>query len=91
MFSKNQNILIGYAHMMASSIRELIDQHFNHCELLGPKAANIEKKANHYTWCLIIKSNNVNELHNLISTLNNNLPKKSSIKFKIDVDAQYLL
>ena len=51
----------------------------------------IEKKANQFTWAIMFKSDNVANLHKLISTFDLNYKPVSNISHKIDVDPIHLL
>lgn len=46
----------------------------------------IEKKSNQFTWTLMLKSNQLDQLHNLLKSFEMNYEKISSISYKIDVD-----
>lgn len=54
--------------------------------IFGPTPLSVEKKANQFTWALMIKSSNIKELHQLISTFEHNYKSISGISVKIDVD-----
>ncbi len=65
---------------------ELLKNSFNDVQILGPRSAIIEKKANNITWVIMVKSSNVNNLHNIINNYFSNMKIHSSIKVKIEVD-----
>lgn len=60
-------------------------QEFPEVEILGPRPALIEKRVNKYTWCVLLRSVNINQLHNAISTIRN-LNLARGVTLKIDVD-----
>lgn len=65
-------------------------QHFKSIDILGPRPLSIEKRVNKFTWCIMLKSTSVNELHNIISTLEKNMNIHNSISLKIDIDPFYI-
>ena len=62
---------------------------FKDVEIFGPMACMLEKRANQFTWQFMLRSENVNSLHNLLNTFENNYKPSSSISYKIDVDPQF--
>lgn len=71
---------------VASNLRKVIQDNFNEVRLLGPAPNAIEKKANQFTWSLMLKSEDVNQLHQVLSTFEKNYSSPSNVSFKIDVD-----
>lgn len=67
-------------------IRSLIRNHFSDVSLLGPRPAFIEKKSNKFTWSMLLKSQDLSQLHNLLKSFELNHKSQSSITYKIDVD-----
>ena len=53
---------------------------------MGPSPLTIEKKANQFTWAIMLKTENVNQLHNLLNTFEQNYKSISNVSYKIDVD-----
>jgi len=85
--SRFQDKLISYVTLqMAPLFKNLIKLHFGLVHLLGPRPAAIEKKSNQFTWTILLKSENLSQLHNLLKSFELNCPKISSITYKIDVD-----
>jgi primosomal protein N' (replication factor Y) len=66
--------------------RNLIRQHFSDVTLLGPRPATIERKSNQFTWSLLLKSNDLTQLHNFLKSFEMNYKSMSSVTYKIDVD-----
>ena len=87
--SKSQETAIKESSHQANSLRALCDTHFNQVEILGPKPSMVEKKVNKFTWSLMIRSADVNQLHNLVRTFSKNYHPPHTISLKIDVDPYY--
>lgn len=87
--SKSQETVIKESSNQANSLRALSEKHFNKVEILGPRPSMVEKKINKFTWSLMIRSSDVNQLHNLISTFSKNYRPPHTISLKIDVDPYY--
>ncbi len=64
----------------------LISKAFNSVNVLGPRPSIIEKKVNRYTWVLMLKSKDINALHNLINSFSKNYNPHYSVTVKIDID-----
>jgi len=67
-------------------MKELEKKNFQGVEVLPPRSALIEKLVNKFTWCILLKSQNVQNLHNLLTTTKNNIKIPSRTSFKIDID-----
>ncbi len=76
---------------VADELRKLIEEHFSLVKLLGPRASVIEKRAGKFSWVCLLKSEDVNQLHNLIKTFELNYKKYQGVEYKIDIDPQFLL
>jgi primosomal protein N' (replication factor Y) len=87
--SKSQAAVINESSCQANSLRALAHKHFPQVEILGPRPSMIEKKVNKFTWSLMIRSSDVNQLHNLIRTFQKNYKVPHSVSLKIDVDPYY--
>lgn len=87
--SKNQIDVINETDNEIHKIRSICDTHFKSVEILGPRPSVIEKKVNKFTWSIMIRSPDVNELHNCLKTFLNNYRPGKSISLKIDVDPYY--
>lgn len=87
--SKSQEVVIRESSNQANSLRSLASQHFNQVEILGPRPSMVEKKINKFTWSLMIRSSDLNQLHNLVSTFSKNYRPPYTISLKIDVDPYY--
>lgn len=71
---------------VARNIQKISFENFPEVRILGPTPMSIEKKANQFTWAIMLKSDNVNQLHTLLSTFEDNYKPISSVSYKIDVD-----
>lgn len=87
--SKSQEAVIKESSTQANSLRALAVKHFEQVEILGPRPSMIEKKINKFTWSLMIRSSDINQLHNLIRTFSKNYRPPHTISLKIDVDPYY--
>ncbi len=67
-------------------IDSLISKAFNSVSLLGPRPSIIEKKVNRFTWVLMLKSRDINALHNLINSFSKNFKSHYSVSVNIDID-----
>jgi primosomal protein N' (replication factor Y) len=67
-------------------MRSLIAGHFPGVILLGPRPASIEKKSNQFTWSILLKSQDLSQLHNMLKTFEINYKSLSSVSYKIDID-----
>lgn len=59
-------------------------------EVLGPRPLFIEKRANKFTWNILMKTNNISELHRSVTTFQANASFHQSVSIKIDVDPQQI-
>lgn len=87
--SKSQEVVIKESSSQANSLRALALKHFDRVEILGPRPSMVEKKINKFTWSIMIRSSDLNQLHNLISTFSKNYRPPHTISLKIDVDPYY--
>ncbi|MFA6237169.1 MAG: primosomal protein N' [Bacteriovorax sp.] len=87
--SKSQETVIKESTYQSNSLRSLALKHFREVEILGPRPSMVEKKINKFTWSIMIRSSDVNQLHNLISTFSKNYRPPHTISLKIDVDPYY--
>lgn len=73
-----------------SLVEHFIKSHFSEVELLGPRPAIIEKRANNFSWTFLLRSNNVSQLHNLIDNFQRNFKLPSGVSMKLDIDPLFL-
>lgn len=78
------------ATQTAKLIDHLIEEHFPKVTLMGPRPGIMEKRANKFNWTILLKSEDMNQLHNLIRTFRTNVKLKSSVTIKLDIDPQNL-
>ena len=67
-------------------VRKLVKDHFQDVLVLGPRPAHIEKKSNQFTWSVLLKSQDLTQLHNLLKSFEINYKSMASVSYKIDVD-----
>ncbi len=85
--SRFQDRLIPHVtEQVGSMMRSLIAKHFPEVTILGPRPAHIEKKSNQFTWSILLKSQDLGQLHNLMKSFEMNYKSQSSISYKIDID-----
>lgn len=72
-------------------MRRLIQDHFKEVTILGPRPAHIEKKSNQFTWSILLKSQDLTQLHNLLKSFEMNYKSVTSVSYKIDVDPYTLI
>lgn len=84
--SKSQAQVIQAASFEAESLVELTKKHFKTVEILGPRPSMIEKKVNKFTWSIMLRSSDINELHNLFNTFINKYNQPYTLSYKVDVD-----
>lgn len=90
--SRFQDRLIPHVtEHVGSMLRGLIAQHFPEVTILGPRPAHIEKKSNQFTWSILLKSNDLSQLHNLLKSFEMNYRSLSSVSYKIDIDPYTLV
>lgn len=86
---KNQGEVIKESSEQSNRLREMAASHFNKVDVLGPRPSMVEKKVNKFTWSLMIRSDDINQLHNLVNTFEKNYHPPHTISLKIDVDPYY--
>lgn len=86
---KLQAQVIKESSEQAQRLRETAEAHFKNVEILGPRPSMIEKKVNKFTWSLMIRSDDINQLHNLINSFEKNYRPPHTISLKVDVDPYY--
>lgn len=88
--SRFQDRAVEECQKAAQILNSLIKQHFSDVELLGPRPGIIEKRANNFTWTILLKSQNIGHLHQLISNFKRHFKLLSGVSLKVDVDPQTL-
>jgi primosomal protein N' (replication factor Y) len=89
--SRFQERAVNKSLMIHELLSNLKNQHFSSIVLTEPRPANIEKRANQYTWCLLIKANETKILHDFIHNFYRHDKKISGVSVKIDIDPYTLL
>ena len=85
--SRFQEKLIPHIQEVARALNQIKGE----VQLQGPFPQMVEKKANQYTWGILLKSSEVLKLHQLLGTFESNYQEESSISMKIDVDPLSIL
>ncbi|MFP5458355.1 MAG: primosomal protein N' [Bacteriovoracia bacterium] len=83
-------LIVHMTDVVEPMLRGLTSSHFNQVQILGPRPTVVEKRANQYSWTVLLKSQDVNQLHNLLNSFQMNWSAISGISMKIDVDPQHL-
>lgn len=86
---KNQGEVIKESSAQTQRLVDMAKAHFNKVEILGPRPSMVEKKVNKFTWSLMIRSDDINQLHNVVNTFEKTYIPPNSISLKIDVDPYY--
>ena len=89
--SRFREKVIEQSQNVATSLNNIITEALPNVRLLGPAPMGIEKKANQFTWAIMIKSENINELHQVIATFDQNYQSTSNVSFKVDIDPVQIL
>lgn len=88
---KNRDQLVKYAEQCTGILKNLSRTHFKGVQIFGPRPSVIEKRANKFTWVVLLKSSEVNHLHNLLRTWKEGIPKQNLASIKIDIDPQFII
>lgn len=83
--------LVAEASKTFQNLSKLCLEHYGDVKLYGPAPLAIEKKANQFTWAIMIKSHNVNQLHSFLNTFEQNYVAPSGISIKLDIDPTQIL
>jgi primosomal protein N' (replication factor Y) len=89
--SRFRDRLVSTITNVATSLSKVIATNYQNVRLLGPTPMGIEKKANQFTWAIMLKSDQINELHAVISTFEQNYKTVSNVSYKVDVDPVHIL
>jgi len=90
MNGKNREVLVDLANKLTNDLTFLSEKHFKEVNVLGPRPTVIEKRANKFTWVTLLKSADINQLHNLLTTWEEKIKLKSGYSVKIDVDPTFI-
>jgi primosomal protein N' (replication factor Y) len=84
--SRFQDRVIQESLKIAEVLRSLSLKQFSSVKTLGPTPCAVEKKANQYSWSILLKTDSANDLHNLLATMENNLTMTTGVSLKVDID-----
>lgn len=89
--SRFRERLVKSISQVAQQLIKTCEQHFDQLKVLGPTPLSIEKKANQFTWGIMVKSKDASQLHQLLATFEDNYKSEPNITYKIDVDPAHTL
>ncbi len=84
--SRFKNRLIEQSQQATDLLQDIAKKHFPEVRVLGPRPSAIEKKVNKYTWCILLKSLKIQDLHGLLATFEHHFKAASGISCKIEID-----
>lgn len=87
--SKFRDRVIETANLLNERLQKTIAAEDFNIKILGPAPMVIEKRVNQFSWYLTLKSFNRNQLHQILSAINENDFSKTGVSIKIDVDPIY--
>lgn len=88
--AKSKEKLIHFSSIYREFVDQVVKKYFNRIEVLGPRPALIEKRVNKFTWISLIKSPDINSLHNFLQTFSKEFSSSTNIDIKIDVDPIFI-
>ncbi len=88
--AKDQRVLVNEISKNCDALRSIIKKEFPQVELLGPRPSQIEKRVNRFHWLFLLRSTNLNQLHNLLTTYQDSFLLPYTISQKIDVDPYHI-
>ncbi len=89
--SRFQTKVVAEALRLTDKLKQVCEKHFNQVEVVGPRPSFIEKRVNKYTWCFLVRSTDVNQLHNALNTVLNGWNSDSSVNIKVDIDPSIIM
>nr|MBP9674511.1 hypothetical protein [Bacteriovoracaceae bacterium] len=84
--SRFQERAMQSATLATDLLIQMITTHFGQVKVMGPRPSLMEKRAGMYSWCLILKSSSVTELHQVYSNFEQNFKVPQGVRLKVDVD-----
>lgn len=88
--AKSREIAMKESIMIGQFFNDMQEKQLTKLKVLGPRPSIIEKRVNKYTWSLMLRSEDRNQLHNALKTLVKYQKLQSGVTFKIDVDPYHL-
>lgn len=89
--SRFRDKVVDSSNDVARNLQKIGFENFKNVRILGPTPLSIEKKANQFTWAIMLKSDHINELHNLVKTFETNYKTPNGVTYKLDIDPQHVL
>lgn len=88
---KDKGQLVRMSQELGDWAHGLKELHFPQVDILGPRPALMEKRVNKFTWCLMLRSGELNPLHQVINAIQKRMQPVSGLQLKVDVDPQVIL
>lgn len=88
--SKSRELSMRESTKVAQLFETIKSQKLDAITVLGPRPSLIEKRVNKFTWSLMLRSADRNQLHNALKTLIKYFKPASGVSIKIDVDPYHL-
>ncbi len=86
MSSSKRDKLVSSINSAAQFLHQIKNEKNLDLTILGPTSSVIEKRAKQFTWMIMLKSNNLNDMHSVVSFFHKNFKVDNSVNLKIDVD-----
>ncbi len=87
---KDKNQLIKKALDLGKWLEGLTSHHYKDVDVLGPRPALMEKRVNKFTWSILLRSNDLMQLHAVLSMCQSNIDNFKPVQIKLDVDPQVI-
>lgn len=88
--AKTRELSMRESTKVAQMLEDMRSKKLKDISILGPRPSLIEKRVNKYTWSLMLRSSDLNQLHNALKTLIKYFKPQSGVSLKIDVDPYHL-
>ena len=89
--SRFRDRLVDVAAQVGKALMKTAFTHYPDVQVLGPAPMSIEKKAHEYTWAIMLKSDQMNQLHGLVKSFESGHKTVSGVSVKVDIDSQTVL
>ena len=87
---KDKNVLIKKSLELGKWLEGLTSHHYKDVDVLGPRPALMEKRVNKFTWSILLRSNDLMQLHGVLSMCQSNFDSFKPVQIKLDVDPQVI-
>ncbi len=89
--SRFRDRVINVINSVTSSLERVKIVNNINLEIQGPTPTFVERKTGQYSWVFMLKTDNMEDLHLMISTFENNYKAISNVSYKIDVDPYFCM